>query len=293
MNKKEQIKVTEIKATTNRKTIITGHLKCGDCSGLNRDALIRGIEAPCSAQGVEAAQNACPKYRPNSTALRELKGESFHNVASALHELMGVTTDPGFFRVLAGHLLALAETVDSGFRWMQPIYVRYRGTATSNYFSNFMSAYVVYANSDEVRLISADPRGKQFTMSYPVKRDDRGRPILTGPSLYSPKAFEVLKDKMTERGNLIDPETERKTSKSIKPLDSTSLDVMPKGSLDGLVVDMAEVAKKNKVKPKRKGKKDLVDIISEMDADPFKAFGKSRRRKSNNSRITDLSNFEY
>lgn len=292
-SKKEQtIPVNEISSGTNRKTIIKGHLKCGDCSGLNRDALIRGIEAPCSDQGKIEASKACPKYRPNSTQFQEMKGVDFHTLASGLQELIGVSNDPAIFRQLAGVMLSVEETINSGFRYMQPLYVRYRGTATSNYFSNFMTAYVLYATQDEVRLISADPRGKQFTLSYPIKRDDKGRPVLNGASLYSPREFEILNKRMTERGNLVDPDLERKTSASVKASDDLSLDVMPKGSLDGLVVDMAEVAKKNKVKPKKKSKrtKDLVDLVEELGSDPFKAF--RRKPKRSGSRITALDDLE-
>lgn len=291
---KEIIPVNEITSTTNRKTIITGHLKCGDCSGLNRDALIRGIEAPCSEQGKIEASKACPKYLPNSTKFQEMKGVDFHTLASSLSELIGTSNDPAIFRLLAGTMLSIEETINSGFRFMQPLYVRYRGTATSNYFSNFMSAYVLFATQDEVRLISADPRGKQFTISYPVKRDDKGRPILSGASLYSPREFDVLKKRMTERGNLVDPDTERKTSASVKPLDKENLDVMPKGSLDGLVVDMADVAKKNKVKPKKKSKrsKDLVDFVEELSSDPFSAFRRKPKRKKGTT-ITALDDMGY
>lgn len=293
--KEKQIPAVEIHAGTPRKTIIEGYLKCGDCSGLNRDALIRGIEAPCSEQGKLEASKACPKYRPSSTKIQEMAGVDFHTLAGGLGELIGTSNDPAVFRALAGYMLAVEETIKSGFRFLQPIYVRYRGTATSNYFSNFMSAYVLSATKDEVRLISADPRTKkQFVMSYPVKRDERGRPVLSGASLYSPKEFEQLKVRMTERGNLVDPEIDRKTSASVKPVDGSDVGSMPKGSLDGLVVDMSQVAKKNKVKPKPKSKrkKDLVDLVSDFDADPFKAFKTKPKRRKGGTTITDLNSID-
>ena len=292
--KEKRIPAVEIHSGTPRKTIIEGYLKCGDCSGLNRDALIRGIEAPCSDQGKIEASKACPKYRPSSTKIQEMSGVDFHTLAGALHELIGTSNDPAVFRALAGYMLSIEETIKSGFRFLQPIYVRYRGTATSNYFSNFMSAYVLFASKDEVRLISADPRTKkQFVMSYPINRDDRGRPVLSGASLYSPKEFDQLKTRMSERGNLVDPELSRKTSSSVKPVDGADVGKMPKGSLDGLVVDMSQVAKKNQIKPKPKSKrkKDLVDLVSDYNADPFKAFKKSKR-KQGGTRITDLNDIE-
>lgn len=265
------------------KKILTGFLKCGDCTGLDREALISGIAAPCSDQGKLDTSKACPKFKADLFNLRELSDDNtFDQTAQFVSQVLnGIPAD--MHGLVASVFLQEAETKRNGFFFYQPVYIRYRGTASSNYMSNFMTAYVLNATENDVRLVSADPREKQFILTY-------GNTGLNGPSIYSPSAFKPLREEMIEKGRTVDPKEDRKTSESLKPQEDLDLSVMPTTSLDGFTGSMFEVMKANGQRPtsKSKRKMDGMDLVSTIQ-EGFKRKSKKKRKAKRSGGVVELS----
>lgn len=256
--KAQAVKPQDITAKFPTRKIVTGLLNCGDCVGLNREVLIEGHDAPCSEQGMSEVKKACPKFKPDAFALMDMEGESFESTFTFMRQVMrNVPADK--FKLIASLFLQEEQTRKYGFSFGQRVYVRYRGTVKSNYMSNFMSCYVLYANANEVKLFSADPRQKVFTITY----ENTG---LSGPSMYSTRNFKPLKELMIERGRLSDPDLNRKTSASVAPLDEFDLSTMPEESLEGTEISMADVMKVNGQKSRKKSKAlyDLTDFALDV-----------------------------
>lgn len=268
-----RIPATDITSKMKSQKILTGFLKCGDCTGLDREALISGVSAPCSEQGKLDTSKACPKFKADLFNLRELSEEgSFDQTAQFVSQVLnGIPAD--MHGLVASVFLQEAETKRNGFFFYQPVYIRYRGTANSNYMSNFMTAYVLNATENDVRLVSADPRQKQFIMTF----DNTG---LNGPSMYSASAFKELREEMIEKGRTVDPKLERRTSESLKPQEDLDLSTMPTASLDGFTVSMHEVMKANGHRPTNKSKRkmDGMDLVSTIH-DGFKRKTPKKKRK--------------
>lgn len=264
--------------------ILTGFLKCGDCSGLDREALIAGTKAVCSEQGKLDTSKACPKFKADTFSLREMAGsENFHDNFQFVKQLMN-NFPADMFGLLASVFLQEEETRRHGFYFGQPIYVRYRGTVNSNYMSNFMSAYVLTATDKDVRLVSADPRQKQFILTY----DNTG---CEGPSLYSANAFKPLREDMIERGKNVDPKEDRKTSESLKPVEDVDLSKMPKVSLDGFTGNMFEVMRANGLRHTNKSsrKMDGMDLVAKLtDGVMANKPKKRKKRKSGSIELAEL-----
>ena len=279
----EIIRPQEITKNFPTRKITTGLLNCGDCVGLNRESLIEGSNAPCSEQGMNEVKKACPKFKPDAFSLLDMEGDSFEDVFTFMRQIMR-RVPPEKFKLIASLFLQEGETRKHGYAFGQRVYVRYRGTQKSNYMSNFMSAYVLYANEHEVKIFAADPRERRFTLTY----ENTG---LNGPSIYSGKNFKPLKEHMTKKGRLVDPDHERNTAKSVVPLDEFDLSEMPTESLDGLVVGMNDVMKTNGHKPKKKSARtyDLTDFAADVAGGNF--VSKNRRFKKT-TKANDRGAFE-
>jgi len=278
----ENIRPQDITKNFPTRKITTGLLNCGDCVGLNREALIDGSNTSCSEQGMDEVKKACPKFKPDAFSLLDMEGDAFEDVFTFIRQIMR-RVPPEKFKLVASLFLQEGETRKHGYSFGQRVYVRYRGTQKSNYVSNFMSAYVLYANDHEVKLFAADPRERRYTLSY----ENTG---LNGPSLYSSKNFKPLKDLMVSKGRHTDPDIERNTSKSIIPLDEFDLSAMPSESLDGMVVGMSDVMKVNGHKPAKKSKRtyDLTDFASDVAGGNWvknKSYRKKETKTSNKGTI--------
>lgn len=235
---KDQIKI---------KQITTGRLTCGDCIGLTREALLAGESEPCNKQGIKAAHKACPSFRPDSFQLRSIV-EDEGNVLSELGAIFR-NFDQRQLRVMGAVLLNEGTTRKHGFTFYQRVYIRYRGTARSDYLTNFMTARILTADKDRVRVCSDD--GKVI-FTY----DNTGD---LGPSIYSVDAFDEVKQKMIKQGRIKDPEVARQTSKALRPKElDFDLKLQTNGVLGG-IPDISDVARRNKVK---KSKSEIVDLVS-------------------------------
>lgn len=245
MTKRNQaIRTDEIKV----KQITTGRLTCGDCVGLTREVLLNGEKESCSKQGFKAAHKACPKFRPDSFRLQSAI-EDGENILSELGTIIG-GFDVRQLRALAATILNEATTRKHGFQFYQKVYVRFRGTARSDYITNFMTARILNADKDRVRVCSDD--GK-VVFTYENTGDQ-------GPSIYTVDAFEPLKESMIKRGRINDPEVARNTAKAFR---AEEVDFDLKLNTNGVISDISEVSRKNKGVGKRgRGKAEIFDLIS-------------------------------
>lgn len=286
-NNNMQIKARDITNKTKGTRIVQGFLKCGDCTGLDREALITGEKAKCSDQGMIETAKACPKFKPDLFRLRDLADEGdFDATMQFVSQIINKIPNDQY-GLVASIFLQAKSTAESGFQFYQPVYVRYRGTASSNYMSNFMTAYVLDATATDVRLVSADPRQKQFTLTFV----NHG---LEGPTIYSAKAFKPLREMMIEKGKLVDPKESRNTPAVFKPTENFDLSVMSDTSLDGFNGSMHEVMRANGIKPTNKSTKKLDGVdLTGMIAGGFSRKLKKKKKKSSamvkKGKVVDLA----
>jgi hypothetical protein len=247
--------------------ITKGHLTCGECAGLSVEGLIKRDVRNCSTEGKLKTSRACPKFQADPTVFREaFEDEGREEGMREIAEWVS-TMNTRHIRGLAGALLNEVTTRQNGWHMWQSVIVRFRGTASSNYMSNFMSARVLNADANVVRIISED--GK-VVMRYANTGD-------AGPSLYSVEEFEPLKERMIEKGALVD-QSQRQTPKHLRAEDHKDVeDILSKLKTNGTasIYTMEEVVRNhNRKSPKGKriaGKSndkimDLTNIAKMMES---------------------------
>jgi hypothetical protein len=162
----------------------------------------------------------------------------------------------------------------------QKVYVRFRGQAKSNYLSNFMSAHVLYADENIIRVGSVD--GKcSMTLEGSAK-----------DAVFRYKEFQPLYDKMKARGRLVDPESQRLVSKRLRAIEEYELGLIDTGCLSEIST-IDRVFKANKVK-KTKAKSpetnDLVSIVRIIEQGHSVKARKKKPTKSKGTVVVDVSN---
>lgn len=174
-------------------------------------------------------------------------GETFQ----AISKIVGAVEDSKL-RALGALIMREGKTRNAGYKMGQKIYVRYRGTANSNYVSNFMTAYIMFADIDTVRIGSQD--GK-ITMTFAhaaraaiLTRDD----------------FLVIRKKMIAKNRLVDPDTHRAVSKRLRAVEEYELGI--DASRMGEVPTIDSVFKSNGTKKsKTAGPNDLISIVRSIE----------------------------
>ena len=250
---------------------------CGDCSGLHHDVLVDGNNVPCGvvakgnltkkgAKGKgdvsakETAKNrepkteassTCPKFSPNTRPVGELGTDKIHQLAELISSI-----DPKALRALGVLMFNEPATRMQQMTFMQKVYVRYRGRMNSNYISNFMEAYVMYATSQQYKLMSADGR---CVLTYGVD---------CKPVIFSDEEFKVLYEKMLEKGNLIDPDTNTLIKRAFRHEEEFNLgisDLADKVAKEGIGVStIDDVFASNGVrKGRKKGLPDLIALVAD------------------------------
>jgi hypothetical protein len=167
-----------------------------------------------------------------------------------LARLIGQVND-NQLRHLGAVIMREKQTRNEGYQIGMKVYVRYRGLARANYVSNFMSAYIMYADRNTVRVTSRD--GK-IAMTF------QGR---ARSAVMTPDDFEPIREKMLAKGRYADPETQKNVSKHLRCLEEYELgltDEIDKGEIP--TID--KVFKSNKIK-KSKGASDLVSIVNAIE----------------------------
>ena len=237
----------------------TSVMTCGDCSGLNREALCDSQSKPCRDRGKSEADKICPSFRPSMLDLAssvKSDGTALSAIADVVQHL-----SPSSIKLLTNALLQESVTRRHGAYFYMPVYVRYRGTEKSDYLSNFMSARVLSCDSKHIQLVSDD--GK-ITLQY----ENTG---FSGPAVYSEAEFAKLRDQLVVRNRLKDPDMTRRTVRKFIPDDFDGRDIsQPKRKLDGMTVySMDEVSRVNKFNKKGGKKKQqresLVDFAQQLE----------------------------
>jgi hypothetical protein len=230
--------------------IKTGHLTCGECAGLSVENLIAGNDLNnCSEEGKLKTSRACPKFQPEPTiikdALQDDAEDGMREIASSVK-----SWDNRTLKAVAGALLNEVTTRKAGFYMWQPVYVRFRGTAASNYMSNFMTARVLTADKDTVRLVSDD--GK-VVLRYANTGHE-------GPSIYSVDAFSPLKEMMIEKGKDVD-QTERATPKRLRPEGFEDVDFqLNTDGMNGRITSIGKMARANKTGRRTRSDNNILDL---------------------------------
>lgn len=245
------IRKTAIQKGEKQKQITTGRLTCGDCIGLNREVLISGEKKPCSDQGIKAAHKACPSFRPDCYKLREVI-EDEDNVLSELGSIIA-QLNVGQVRAFGAVLINESITRACGYKFYQRVFIRYRGTARSDYLSNFMAARILMADREKIRVCSDD--GK-IVLTY----ENTGS---NGPSIYTVDSFDPLRELMIKKGRVKDPDVERATTRALRPEEADFDLKLNTNGIQG-VVDISRVSKANGNVGKRKrgSGSEIVDLIS-------------------------------
>lgn len=264
------------KMTTRTKQVARAGLKslqpqCGECIGLKCEKLIPDNKHVCSENGKTRTSRTCNYFIADTKPLANLtRKTAFDQLVSLFQEI----PDKGL-RELASLLYNEKKTRRAGYYFGQKVYVRYRGAANADYMSNFMSAIVISASSEYMRLTSLD-----------------GRCNLTFakgcfPHILTVEKFDALRTKMIARGRLVDPDTEKLIAKRFRAEEEYELQITTE-SKNGQITTIDTVFKENKV-PRRKGKKtvDLVDLVNGVMAGHNVKKSATKYERSKKSRRDD------
>lgn len=183
---------------------------CGSCLHLEKE---KAFEQPCKFLGKLATSKPCGTYKPNIHMLVRDE-DTFNRLQMIAEAIDGL--DNHTLEALSRTLDTVRKTKKNGYKFWQPVYVRYLGTGNANYLSNFMKCRVLQADKEWVRLISEN--GKTFLTLI----NDSTTLIM------STKEFVQMRKKMRLEGKFVDP----------KAVD------LCKTSAAGDVAEMDEVIKK-------------------------------------------------
>lgn len=219
---------------------------CGDCSGFECEILIEGKKHPCSKLDKTKVSKPCQQFAPNVKPVGTLGENSLGALADLIHGM-----DSGVLRALSVIMHNEPKTRKQKMKFMQPVYVRYRGQTNRNYISNFMKAYVMYATPQHIKLMSRD-----------------GRCVLTynagaRPAIFTEEEFADLYAKMLKKGSLVDPDTEQMIVRRFRWEEEYELNLIDKEN-DTKVSSIDAVFTGNKIK-KGRMKGQLPDLVSLVD----------------------------
>lgn len=166
------------------------------------------------------------------------------------------------------------QTRIAGYHMGQKVYVRYRGQARANFVSNFMSAVILYADHEMLRVTSTD--GKCCMTFSGTARE----------AIYSVKEYKALREKMVKQGRYVDPDTQRLVAKRLRCEEEYELGIIESAD-PGETPTIDRVFKENKVAKKRPN--DLVAIVNAIESG-FEVKSKGKKKtssstKSNKARV--------
>lgn len=216
---------------------------CGDCSGFECEQLLNG-KPVCSKGDKIKTSKACPSFRPDVRAVQKTDLELIGEVFGKL--------DKTSLRALSILLHGASKTEKAGLRFMQRVFVRYRGVANRNYISNFMECFVLAADHAYIRLTSLDGR---CTLTYNQN---------CFPHIFAEEEFSALKEEMLAKGNLVDPDTETLIVRKLRCEEEYELEISA-DSLLGEVTTIDSVFETNEIKKKRKaGMRAVADAVDDV-----------------------------
>jgi hypothetical protein len=161
-------------------------------------------------------------------------------LSSAIYDLTATE-----LQALGAVMQAERVTRKHGWRFMQKVYVRYTGSSSRNFFSNFAIGYVAYADKECLRIFGIN--GKAFVT---ILKGSDGY----GNSVYTVKQFKEMREKMVAQKQFVDPaiEIEREQWNRARVL-----------KLDDLLDEPAKI-RNRKIKPSKAREDDLVSIIGRV-----------------------------
>jgi hypothetical protein len=219
----------------------TQGLSCGSCIRLNNERM-PGCKNTCFQLGKVPTSKPCTSFRPNHQLVTSNK-EKKSRVQLICEGVYGLSASE--LQAVAAMLMAERMTRKQGFHFYQKVYVRYRGTAAANYFSNFMIGYIVYADSEYVRIV-----GEKSTLFLQLLTEKDGN------SFYTTERFEPMRKTMAEKKNFVDPTIAQEIAKSTMTARLGAV-----SSFDE-IVDKKIEPKKGKMHRSRAD--DLVSIVTRM-----------------------------
>lgn len=228
-------------------------ITCGSCSFLMRERL-DGNTSSCSiCLGKIPTSRACASHKPDAfTAINsEHKVDALADIAHAVASFGARDLE-----VLATLLLREKTTRKQGFRFMQKVFVRFQGNISDNYMNNFVIGYVVDADKEYIRVVSAT--GK---ICLSVLND------ANSTSLYTVEQFADIRRQMKQHSMYNDPKTMSIERSSM----FQKMDALDKsGAFD-------ETNTKRNKKVKRAEPDDLVSIVSRLNRGIMKSDKKESR----------------
>lgn len=206
---------------------------CGSCRYLTRH---KTFEVPCINNGKIPTSKSCTSHSPDVFHLVNSPQET-NNLKDLAKTLVHMS--PGQLLVLAELCKHERKTRKKGFHLMQRVYVRIQGN--KNYFSNFVEAYVLMADKNQILLVD-EGCAHHWYLDFDKKLND---------SLYTESQFTELRQDMIESKSFIDPDIAAQKRK----FESAKL----AKALNLLEAENAGVAPK-----KKKSRKDLFDIAQKI-----------------------------
>lgn len=209
-------------------------------------------------------QKPCRQFIPDTNSLSSLVGDD-EDTFIALSRIVNAVDDAQL-RKLGALIMREKQTRAAGFNMGQKVYVRYRGQARADYLSNFMTAYIMYADPDVVRICSRD--GK-ITMTF------AGRAV---EAIYNDDDFEPIRTKMLKKRRYADPNVQKHVAKHLKTLEEYELGLSDQIDV-GEIPTIDKVFKSNKVKKSKGTPNDLVSIVNAIESGYAVSPKKERKAK--------------
>jgi hypothetical protein len=206
---------------------------CGSCRFLTRH---KTFEVPCINNGKISTSKSCSSHSPDVFNLVNSPQEK--NTLQELAKTL-VHMSPSQLLVLSELCKHERKTRKKGFYLMQRVYVRIQGN--KNYFSNFVEAYVLMAEKNQILLVD-EGCGHHWYLDFDKKLND---------SLYTESQFTKLREEMIENRAFIDPEIANQKRK----LESAKL---------AKALNLQEAESAGLGPKKKKSRKDLFDIAQKI-----------------------------
>lgn len=168
--------------------------RCGSCLNLEKD---KAVDKPssCIKLGKIPTSKKCASYVPNMHSLINTE-----NKANALFQIANLMCDWNNYELEAfGNLLHTIKTTKrNGWKFCEIVYVRYTGTASSNYLSNFMSCRVIYADKNYVKVVSNSVTSSGSALLTLINDKE-------SKTIFRVKEFAKLRKEMRNEGKFVDP----------------------------------------------------------------------------------------
>lgn len=156
-------------------------LQCGSCSFLTREKI---FEQKCLDLGKLPSSKACRSHTADVFSLIDNYSniDLLEALASIIHGF-----NASDLKILAAIALSEHITRKAGFHFFQKVYLRIKGGASEDFFSNFVSGHVLDADKERVRVVGI---GEERLMCVYAINDPLSH------TLYKVDRFEALKEKM-------------------------------------------------------------------------------------------------